>query len=181
MHTSTWADMSLLPRGAEHQWVSSETWPDSHLSPAFVLSINLMACPVLVNLSQNPLTVITFLLYSLTSLPWSDFWLWKCPFYLVQGYSDFTTSLPNSFSIFLVYFLEKVRKANKHLLFPSCLLSKWWEVAVVPFPALLWHRHLSCPLVWTHWCGLFCPECPWSEDFMPDGFDLLHIVGKRSK
>ena len=45
MHTSTWADMCLLPWGAEHQWVSAETWPDSHLSPAFVLS--LISWPVL--------------------------------------------------------------------------------------------------------------------------------------
>lgn len=164
----------------------SQRWDLTRLTPqpCFCSELNLMACPVLVNLSQNSLTVITFLLYSLTSLPWSDYWLWICPYYLVQGYSDFSTSLPDSFSIFLLsYFLEKVRKANKPLLFPSCLLSKWWEVAVVPFPALLWHRHLSCPLVWTHWCGLSCTECPWwrHEDFMPHGLDLLHTMGKRSK
>ena len=118
----------------------SQRWDLTRLTPqpCFCSELNLMACPVLVNLSQNPLTVITFLWYSLTSLPWSDFRLWICPVYLVQGCSDFSTSLPDSFSIFLLScFLEKVRKANKPLLFPSCLLSKWWEVAVIPFPALL--------------------------------------------
>ena len=101
MHTSTWADV-FTTMGSRAP--VSQRWDLTRLTPqpCFCSELNLMACPVLVNLSQNPLTVITFLLYSLTSLPWSDFRLWIWPVYLVQGYSDFSTSLPDSFSISLL-------------------------------------------------------------------------------